>query len=253
MSKKRYVLAVILLALGYFLGTALVTGADTVAFHIGSEKMIYTTKDMPSYSEDQDFSKKQYSPLVRLESKSGEFFCSGTVISDDYVLTAAHCLMDHGAFFPGMTTADIHVRGDGQLIPNTAKAAALNQRADYALIKGDFRLYTKGKILLHPLDLVRVSPLVVTCGFPWGAEATCYQARGLTIYFEHLIGGGPMFPGMSGGPVVDVMTGVIFAVNSAVTGGAIIVSSVVGLFETLNVTVIQSVTPTAVAPDKDEE
>lgn len=213
-----------------------------------SAKLVYKNGELPPFAEIQDTSINLYQALVRLETEDGNFFCSGSVISDDYVLTAAHCLMSEG-IIPGIRKDTINVvsmqrETDGIIRTVKAKAAALNTRADYALIKGDFKDFSKLRITVKPTGLAQVAALPVganiVCGFPWGAEDTCYPIKSpLFTYFERFKAQGTMYPGMSGGPVIDLSTKSVFAVNTAVMDGGIVISPLVGLFETLGVRVIK--------------
>lgn len=239
MSLKSTILGAFSIALGMFISN------NCDFFLLGSlgPEMIYKTPNMPDFNDQQDYSRNKYQALVRLETKKGGFFCSGTVISDDYVLTAAHCLMK-GGFVSGMTKEDINVislpmMGETSMV--VAKAAAINNRADYGLIRGNFKEFTKMKILYKPDMFAYLVGPNLTCGFPWGAENVCYTAGGsLRPYLQHLITDGILYPGMSGGPAVDIGANAVFAVNTAMTeGGGIIISPLIGLFETLGVKVIK--------------
>ena len=216
-----------------------------------SPDLIYKIDDRPAFKEQQDYGPRQFMFLVRLHNSKGKFFCSGTVISDDYVLTAAHCLM-RGAIIPKMMSEDLQVIGTANgpatatvdsvvTITVSAKAAALNNRADYALVKGDFREFQKARILTSPLMFNELRGPGAVCGYPWGATSVCYQfAGGLQTFYEKFMVQGRMYPGMSGGPVVDRGGGnAVFAVNSAVSEGFIIISPLIGLFETLEIEVIK--------------
>lgn len=237
MTKLRYILLFTLLTLSYFVGTVFATSFEEAKGLLKQEENVYTTPNMPDYDATKEYPQASFGAMVRLEV-DGQFLCSGTVISDDYVLTAAHCLMRSG-FNPGLRTEKITIRAEGQLIPNIGYAAALNQRADYGLIRGNFVLNNKARLSYKPRTILDVGPVVMSCGFPWGAEDTCYRAYNLQPFYATIAAVGVMFPGMSGGPVIDVLSGRIFAVNSGLTPNAVIFAPLVGLFESLNVKVIE--------------
>lgn len=201
-----------------------------------SELNTYVIDNLPDYDTTQ-ITVGTGSPLVSIRNGKGHISCSGTVITDDYILTAAHCLMDHDSFSPGLSKDEIYIMDATEVNTSSGRAAALNQRSDVALIKGNFKQFAKAKLMLKAQDLLEMQGPFVTCGFPRGEKATCLPAANFRLYGDFLLGSGLMFFCMSGGPAVDMSTGTVFAVNSAVTDG-IIVAPVVGLFQMFNIKVI---------------
>lgn len=198
-------------------------------------QMIQVAKDLPAYNVSQDLTQNEFPTLVRL-SKDGQFFCSGSVISDDYVLTAAHCLVDENG---EMLDTEFNIESIDQVNKVVVTAAGVNQRADYGLVKGDFKRYTKMTINMDPGTGIGDS-IYIACGFPWGSSDICYPLGSqFQTYYDGFATTGRLYAGMSGGPVVDINRMTIIAVNSAVAEGYVIVMPTVGLFETLGIKVIK--------------
>jgi hypothetical protein len=191
------------------------------------------------------YTQRIYPAFVRLKVKPTHnnpdgFLCSGTVISNKYVLTAGHCLLDDKGFLrKDVEIESLQARNidDPQVDLQTAMPIGINMRADYGLIKGDFLEYDQMKIDASPDFQNNVKSSPVTCGFPWGSKKwTCYGTGG--VVFEHsvLVVQGLLYPGMSGGPVIDMERNTVIAINSAtMPQGYIRITPLVGLFETMGV------------------
>lgn len=181
----------------------------------------YKTSDADTNSADK------YAALIRLHVNSdGEeqrFFCSGFVISDVYAITAAHCLYDDN-YKRRTDTIFVHTMDDAP--GTTAGAVALNVVSDLGLIRGDFTKFNK----IGVSSPFKVQGPFATCGFPYGDVALCtmFSVRGNNLNF--IAGDGFIYPGMSGGPVIDVPSGTAIGVNSRMSVGSVSIAPLIGLF-----------------------
>ena len=181
----------------------------------------------------------RHGAIVRLhmnDEPTASSFCSGTVITDTLIVTAAHCIQVGP--FGGAMILDIR---DNDKVPLgvLAMPVFVNPRADIAVLYGDFRTFQKIKIskgVKHTMNqLLDNRHSLRSCGYPWSAELTCVELTGRVFTFEPGVGGagisaqGWMLPGMSGGPVLDEVTGELVAVNTAVSVNHVYVSPVAGL------------------------
>jgi S1-C subfamily serine protease len=193
-----------------------------------------------SYQVEPNLPQLQLSPkydykrsVVRL-FRDGEFFCSGVVIGGNYVLTAAHCLVNNDGV---MIKHPVLVKNDDGTEVVMAAPAGVNTRMDHGLIIGDFR-NIPGAITMT--DHLRIPPAVIACGYPLGSSTMDCSILVPVINDAFLIkcSGGPLIPGQSGGPVFDAqgrIVGLNVQVYSAYEGGGSAYATVVGILSEFHV------------------
>lgn len=172
--------------------------------------------------------------IVRL-IVDGHILCSGTVIDNNYVLTAAHCVSDDMGF---MLESTVRVVDLEEKYQTTGTIVALNKKRDIALIKGDFSKFAFIKADFDG-DFLSVDTNYLTCGYPSGGNSFCSRVRIKGNSFFQLVGSeGLLYQGMSGGPLVyhimnDDGSGsfVVVGVNSAVTSDSTLYGPLVGALQ----------------------
>lgn len=174
-------------------------------------------------------------PIVRLHNKNGQFFCTGVIINTQQAITAAHCVEEMD-----LNKSNINVRGaDSADTCVTASIEAYESRSDIALLSGDFKSFDYLAIATAPQEdlslLLDPSSLVISCGYPWGGALFCSPLVNRYFYQFDIASLGVLFPGMSGGPVIDVVTGKVIALNYAVIGPTILVSPLINIFDNLGI------------------
>lgn len=181
---------------------------------------------------------QQFPSIVRLHrAKTGDFFCSGVVINDGMILTAAHCIAKEGK---EKEPEDIIVKSPVHPLASWyAKAGNYSERADVGYIYGNFKGLPRMPIETDANEvheqLTQSYGNIVACGFPYGGKLTCSKVENSGRFGFYYGGKGFLFPGMSGGPVINLDTGAVLAVNSAVDGEYIFVAPLIELQDMLNV------------------
>lgn len=169
--------------------------------------------------------------IVRLVGEDGLTYCSGTVINDHTIITAAHCV---AGGMMGMNTDPIEIRANDN-VPRQVYGRAFyaTGQLDQALINGNFKKFQPRPYVTGPdrLTAIRNTPGVqfVSCGYPMHGDLYCTA----TVY-SHPIGfmwavSGVLLPGMSGGPTM-LPDGTVVAVNVAVENEMSVVSPIYNLF-----------------------
>lgn len=206
--------------------------------------MVQTIKNAPtfSYKENSEaVDAQKYSPVIRLKltEKDGTFrsHCSAFVVSDSYAVTAAHCLVDEDEF---MMTDDIGVFDVKDNDTGVrAVAGGVNLRVDYGILKGDFSKFNKLHVGRPLVGFLSKNGPFISFGYPWGGDLMAVQvalAPGYNKFFDiHMIG--PIYPGMSGGPVVDVDSGEAVGINHAVDDVGVLITPMVEIFKGMKIPV----------------
>lgn len=201
--------------------------------YTGYYKIVQALPNLPNFNTGDLLNNtiSKQSALIRLHKDTPDekerFYCSGFVISDVYAVTAAHCLYD-GENQLDESTIYIHNPIDKRI--TTAGAVALNVVSDLGLIRGDFTKFNKLKVDPSPDGPFRAKGQLVTCGFPYGDAQLCTPFFPREPRFVFIGGGGYIYPGMSGGPVIDIPSMTVIGVNSSISDGSVNIAPLIGLF-----------------------
>jgi len=182
------------------------------------------------------FNKKaKYSYLLRLHNEEGNFFCTGFVINKYYAITAAHCVTDRMST-DGMTKEDIIIKSSlSENTDTTARAAAIGGRTDIAVLRGDFSKFNNVRIAANKVD-INPKKEYVACGYPLGQKKVfCSKLKILGNQIFAIKAEGYLYPGMSGGPVLDKHHNIVIGVNSYATEYNVAFYPMVGILEALGV------------------
>lgn len=174
--------------------------------------------------------------IVRLhDMETGRFFCSAVVISPTLAITAAHCLNGRPTDEP---TIMVQATKDST-INVKATVAGYEGRSDQGLITGDFRIFRSRAVETRPdvLERIYMNPnaKIIACGFPYAGDLVCTRVLSIHHIFFQFGGLGFLYPGMSGGPVIDLDSGKVIGSNTAVDSSQIIVSPTADIFDNLQV------------------
>jgi len=205
-------------------------------------ELVQTTPNLPNFNQQDAYlvTDTKAPALIRLhrdrEDGKDKFTCSGFVVSNQYAITAAHCLVNERQTLIRKEMR-VHTLNDNELDSIAVKAVFVNITSDLGLIWGDFSQFAKLRIDTFPGAFFIAPGPFRTCGFPYGGSDLCtvFQPRG--NYFNFIWGEGFLAPGMSGGPVLSLGENGVFAVglNSSTMPNGVNVAPLISLFESAGV------------------
>lgn len=153
--------------------------------------------------------------------------CSAFVITDDYALSALHC-MTHPLV---LMTRQIPVyKPNSNEIAQIARVKfPIIKDIDMALIKGDFSHYDKFNYNDQVINLDEKN-IYSSCGFPFGSKnLVCNPISPYENYHEVYKAKGFIIFGMSGGPVINLTKNLVVGVNVGLADGFVAFAPIISL------------------------
>lgn len=157
----------------------------------------------------------RYSPYVKImEGIPGGSLnqtCSGSIVSPDFAISAAHCFEDEDTTF--FTGKKYYIKDESGVKIVAVDIYKLDYRKDLVVLKGDFRSFNSLKVVDSG---VSQTSKLEACGYPRGSKKlVChpfiYRGQSVVNGDFKVIGDSQIYTGMSGGPLVDRKKGIIYA------------------------------------------
>lgn len=165
-----------------------------------------------------------YTPIIAIGQK-GRYTCSAFVVSSNYALTAGHCVKD----FAGRKKASVVVWGttikDEKAVRTKIVAKVISSYEysglDMAALNGDFTEFERLDTINTTAQIYAAQ--VLSLGV-LGDEIVMQRLELIGPYIFGIRAAGQVFPGMSGGPVIDSITGLVIGINSAALENGVLVA-----------------------------
>lgn len=162
---------------------------------------------------------KLLNPIVRL-THDGRTFCTGTVIDEHTILTAAHCIVHEDLFGSVVDRSPIDIRtNENNPLGVYATPAWATMQMDQALLKGDFSAFEVRPYISDINKLITIlkpGAKFTSCGYPLGGDLQCSSMVYVKPWIFMAAFKGVLLPGMSGGPTM-LEDGTVVGTNDAGT------------------------------------
>lgn len=188
----------------------------------------------PSFVKPTAYNGHKHSAIIRLHDSSGRFFCSGFVVSDDYAITAGHCV--EGQIYGLVDEVKIF----NEAMQDTgvvASGAAANRRGDTGMLKGNFKDFDKFLLITDAQKLYTImghATVGYSMGYPYGGAIFMSAVKPLGSENFHIAGEAMLYPGMSGGPLVTE-DGTVVGINSYVNGNHCAFASLIDILDSFQI------------------
>lgn len=170
--------------------------------------------------------KPKLTPIVHLTNEFYQPFCTAFVVDANYAVTAAHCVDSEG-HLSEKKYRFLNEMGQDDDVEVTA--VGYDKDTDLGLLTGDFNNFINLKVDFNNMGFFPGKPMYA-CGFPFGQHTlACNMIIPVNNEDLAIRSLGFLRNGMSGGPVIDINTGIAYGVNFAIDDGHSYVNSLQGL------------------------